>query len=68
MMYPDTLQMSSHSASKRVHQQCGDFEGSAIPQWRVVSSMAALMIVGTAYKANTGVCNLKNIQPRSSEK
>ena len=68
MMYPDTLQMSSHSASKRVHQQCGRFEGSAISQWRVVSSIAALIIVGTAYNAYTGVCNLGDVQSRSSEK
>ena len=30
--------------------------------------MAALIIVGTAYIANTGVCNLESIQPRSREK
>ena len=58
MMYPDTLQMSSHSASKSVHQQCGGLEGSAISQWRVVSSIAALIMVGTAYNAYTGVWSL----------
>lgn len=68
MMYPDTLQMSSHSASKSVHQQCGGFDGSEIPQWRVVSKIAALIIVGTAYSAYTGVCNLGDIQPRTAKK
>jgi len=68
MMYPDTLQISSHSASKSVHQQCGGFEGSEISQWRVVNRIAALMIVGTAYNAYTGVCNLRDIQFRAAEK
>lgn len=62
MMYPDTFHMSSHSASNRVHQQRGDFEGRAILQCRAVSNIAALMTVGTAYNAYTGVCNLGDVQ------
>ena len=71
MTCPDTLQMSSHSASKRVHQQCGGFDGREISQWRVVSRIAALIIVGTAYNAYTGVCNLWDDQygqPREKNK
>ena len=68
MRYPDTFQMSSHSASKRVHQQCGGFDGSEISQWRVVSNIAALIIVGTAYNAYTGVCNLGYVQVRAAER
>jgi hypothetical protein len=64
MRNPDTFQMSSHSASKSVHQQCGGFDGSEISQWRVVSNIAALIIVGTAYNAYTGVCNLGDVQAR----
>lgn len=62
MMCPHTLHKSSHSTSNNSHQQFSGLEGRDIPSRRVVSRIAALTTVGTAYKAYTGVCNLFSVQ------
>jgi hypothetical protein len=62
MMCPHTLHKSSHSTSNNSHQQFSGLEGKDIPSRRVVSRIAALTTVGTAYKAYTGVCNLLRVQ------
>jgi hypothetical protein len=62
MMCPHTLHKSSHSTSNNSHQQFSELEGKEIPSRRVVSRMAALTTVGTAYKTYTGVCNLFSVQ------
>ena len=62
MMCPHTLHKSSHSTSNNSHQQFSGLEGKDIPSRRVVSRIAALTTVGTAYKAYTGVCNLFSVQ------
>ena len=61
MMCPHTLHKSSHSTSNNSRQQLSGLEGKDIPSRRVVSRIAALTTVGTAYKAYTGVCNLFNV-------
>jgi hypothetical protein len=61
MMCPHTLHKSSHSTSNNSHQQFSGLEGKGIPSRRVVSRIAALTTVGTAYKAYTGVCNLFSV-------
>lgn len=51
MMYPATLQTSSHSASKSSHQEPSCEEGRVMPSCLVASIIAALTIVGIAYSA-----------------
>ena len=56
--WPHILQMSSQSASKSSHQQFGGVDGKGIPKCLVASRIAAQTIVGTAYRAYTGVWSL----------
>ena len=65
MTCPHTLHKSSHSTSNNSHQQFSGFEGNDIPSRRVVSRIAALTTVGTAYRAYTGVCNLLSVTSES---
>lgn len=66
MMYPHTLHTSSHSASNSSHQQFSGCDGSAIWRNRVVKSIAAHTMVGTAYSAYTGVCSLSARHKRTA--
>lgn len=55
MTYPQTLQTSSHSASNSSHQRLLGDDGREMPRCREESKIAALTIVGTAYRVYTGV-------------
>ena len=66
MIQPQTLQRSSHSASNSSHQQFSGAVGSAMSRWRVVSKMAAHTMVGTEYRAYTGVCSLAHAEGANS--